>query len=92
MEFGINFENQLEIYSQLNPLSFNEIWAFNKMWFTGNRTDTLKSISYSRAKYTQFLQELGKEDRFIERYYNSYNASGDIGPSEVAAFIINYKL
>lgn len=90
IEIKIPFEEQQNLYNQINESTFNEIWNFGKSW-NRNSPDTLKYIRFRyNGKYVKFLKELSNDDKIIKNYHDSFEAAGDISPSMIAGLLMNY--
>ncbi|WP_321288302.1 hypothetical protein [uncultured Sunxiuqinia sp.] len=90
-KLSINFNDQKELYNQLDEKTFNDIWeiSWSKKW---NSNDTIKHVQLNRqGKYVQFLKTFGEQDSVINNYYNSLEIAGDISPAMVADLAKNYK-
>jgi len=87
----IPFEEQTELYQDINKETFANIWFFQKVW-TRNSADTLKSLNYNyNGKFIAFLKEYGKNEKNIEIYYQTFIASEDISPSMYVQMLLNIK-
>jgi len=78
----INFNEQLELYKSISKNTFNEIWTFCKT------RDLVKNTEYQSlcakgadGKYSEYLLEVGKKNKFIKNYAEKLIASGDFEPS-----------
>jgi hypothetical protein len=98
IELKIPFEEQLNLYKQINESTFNEIWVLGKtMRFNSSDpleySDTLKylSIKYD-GKYVKFLEELAIENNVLNFYHFSFKANGGISPSMIASLLTNYDI
>ena len=90
IEIKIPFDEQQYMYKQISDSTFNQIWAFNKVW-KYNTTDTLKEIGIKYdCKYVDYLEQLGKDYEVINNYYDGFKSIGDIGPHRVADLLVNY--
>lgn len=88
---SINFNDQKELYNQLDQKTFNNIWTISRLNKLGSN-DSLENIILNRqGKYVAFIKTLGKQDSVINNYYNSLEIAGDISPTMVADLIKNYK-
>lgn len=73
----LDFDKQKILYKKLSDSTFNEIWGFAKMWKKGDRSKTYKYLGISTVgKYKDFLNELGKDNKYIKAYHDSFYASG----------------
>ncbi|MDP3352955.1 MAG: hypothetical protein Q8S44_04370 [Flavobacteriaceae bacterium] len=89
----VNFEQQLEMYKQIDKSTFNKIWYFQKSWPHKEQKDTLKNISFRpENKYFEFLEKCGKDNKAVNYYSDTFKASGDISPSMNASLIMQYEL
>ncbi len=90
-KLSINFNDQKELYNQLDKKTFDDIWEIS--WSKEiNSIDTLKQIQLNRqGGYVKFLKTFGEQDSVINNYYNSLEIAGDISPTMVADLIKNYK-
>lgn len=90
-KLSINFNDQKELYNQLDQKTFNNIWTIS--WSTKwGSNDTLKHIKLNhQGKYVEFLKASGEHDSVINNYCNSLEIAGDISPTMVADLIKNYK-
>ena len=90
-KLSINFNDQKELYDQLDKKTFDNIWEISR-WSEWNSNDTLKRIQLNReGKYLQFLKTFGEQDSVINNYYNSLEIAGDISPTMIADLVKNYK-
>ena len=88
----VNFEQQLEIYKQIDKSTFNEIWYFQKSLPIRERKDTLKYISLNtRGKYIKFLEKYGEENKAIFEYFDSLKNAEDMSPVMFADLIMSYE-
>ena len=88
----VDFEQQLEMYKNINKSTFNQIWGLSKSW-NYKTSDTLKYLGLNTVgKYNMFLKKYGEENKPIFEYYENFNAAGDISPSMNASLIMQYEL
>jgi hypothetical protein len=92
IEIKIPFIEQQKMYETISDSTFNQIWYLGKSWNTDS-TATLKHLGLRyNGKYADFLKKTGKENKVIESYYKSFEASGAISPPMVAGLLMNYKV
>lgn len=83
LKLSIRFDNQKELYTQLDKKTFNDIWKVSSK---------SKRLSLNpKGKYASLLKEVGKKDSVINNYYNGLQRVGDISPSIVSDLLKNYK-
>ena len=76
----ISFIEQVQVFNNIAPDLFNEIWFFRKD-FVPSLGDSLKSIHYKYpGKYFEFLHEVGDGDEAIEKYFEAFTLAADISP------------
>jgi hypothetical protein len=91
IDIQIPFENQIELYNQIDTSTFNQLWTINWSWKFG-ALDSLKSITFNyKGKYARFLESFGTENKIIKDYYESFQAAGDISPNMVIRLLKMYK-
>jgi len=90
----IDFNQQLEIYEQLDTSTFKQIWYFGRHRIIRKQKDTLdfKEISLaSNKKYSKFLEKYGEENNTIKNYIKRLKAAGDITPTMNSSLIMAYE-
>ena len=91
LELPINFNDQKDLYNQIDKKTFENIWSIGwsrKM----DSNDTLKNVELNRhGKYVEFLKTLGKQDSIIDKYCTGLEVAGDISPAMVADLVKNYN-
>nr|WP_319502485.1 hypothetical protein [uncultured Draconibacterium sp.] len=74
----LDFEKQKQMYKQISPDTFGEIWTFGKSRYRGDSI-TYKSIGFKYSgSYFQFLEKLGKTQPVLEKYYKDCMDSGSV--------------
>jgi hypothetical protein len=78
----IDFNKQLELYKSISQNTFNEVWAFCKTrnYLLNTEYQSLCAKG-ADGKYSEYLLEVGKKNKFIKNYAEKLIASGDFEPS-----------
>ncbi|MVO11080.1 hypothetical protein GOQ30_18065 [Flavobacterium sp. TP390] len=90
---NINFERQTELYKQISKSTFDKIWMFCK---SGNPNEPDKHYKFlcavSQGQYSNYLSELGKNNKRIAEYAKSINDYGAFTSLELTTWeILNNK-
>jgi hypothetical protein len=92
IHLDIPFDEQMKVYDRISDSTFNEIWTFGKSWNNGDAPqDSYRKVHFTpNGKYLKFLKRTGRDDKVINQYHETIEASGDIPPSLIAGLLINY--
>ncbi len=93
IKIDISFKDQKKMYERISDSTFNEIWNLGYSWNSKLPSDTLKYIDFNiEGKYSKFLSSLRKENRVIEKYYDSYLSIGGMSPGMFGSLIMEGEL
>ncbi|MBZ9779909.1 hypothetical protein LB452_13365 [Psychroflexus sp. CAK8W] len=73
----IDFEKQKELYNQISPTTFNEIWTFCKSINLKTGFEYRSVCPIYNGKYQKYLADLGENDERIEKYLKRIQNYGD---------------
>lgn len=90
-ETKISFQEQENMYRQINESTFNQIWTFAESWHQGNPAPLKEIVFNYNGKYLKYLEESGRKNDIIRNYYESYTSVGDISPTMVGSILMEYK-
>jgi len=90
---NIPFDEQSAVYENISNSTFQEIWAFNKTWdYREHQPDTFRMVYINfNGKYLEFLRTVGKNDKTINKYYETVAETGNVTPALVADLLVNYN-
>lgn len=88
----VDFNQQLEMYKQIDATTFKQIWRFGGILSHSNQKDTLKYMNLSSTKkYSKFLEKYGKENEAVKYFSDRLRDAGGITPTISASLIIGYE-
>jgi len=73
----IDFEKQKELYKQISPTTFNEIWTFCKSRDLKTGLEYRSVCPIYTGKYQKYLADLGKNNERIAKYLKRIQDYGD---------------
>jgi len=81
------------MYRQINKSTFDEIWTLFE--YKGFKPDTMIEfglrINYNfNGKYYKFLKEFGKDNKYIEHYFDTHEQLKDFAPTMLFYLMENY--
>lgn len=82
----IDFEKQKNLYKEILPSTFNEIWIFCESFFPQTQAKAEDLCLETNGKYLEYLIAFGQDNPKIAEYSKRLQASGDF-----YQFDIEYK-
>ncbi|MDR2916350.1 MAG: hypothetical protein LBV74_16240 [Tannerella sp.] len=92
-DIGISFQKQKEMYDQISESTFNQIWFFGEsLRFNSPDAFSEKYIFFTNnGKYWKFLEEFGKENANIKKYFDTLYLTGDMSPTVVSNILYAFE-
>jgi len=86
----VQFDAQQQMYTQLSPAAFKEIWVLGKGMNqeTGEATERL-ALSYD-GKFMRFLEALKADYPLLGAYHKSFSEERAMNATMIEAFLYNY--
>lgn len=92
IQLAIPFDQQQAVYEQLSDSTFFEIWEYRMSYRQKEAPlDTFRVVDFALGgNYFNFLREVGKSYRVVNKYYQSIIAAGCIPPAIGVEFLVNH--